>query len=100
MNNNNQQQMMNNNQQQMMNNNNQQQMNNLSNFDDSIDPNERLKQVQNERSQIDNMTSQYQTGQNFNPQESPHENNKRILEHESMNNQSNGNSSVFFLNPN
>jgi len=96
--NNNQQQMMNNNQQQMMNNN--QQPNNLSNFDDSIDPNERLKQVQNERSQIDNMSSQYQTGQNFNPQQSPYENNKRILEQETMNNQSNGNSSVFFLNQN
>ena len=90
---------MNNNQQQMMNNN-QQQMNNLSNFDDNIDPNERLKQVQSERSQIDNMASQYQTGQNFNPQQSPYENNKRILEQEAMNNQSNGNSSVFFLNQN
>ena len=88
-NNNNQQQMMNNNQQPMMN-----------NFDDSIDPNERLKQVQNDRSQIDNMASQYQTGQNFNPQQSPYENNKKILEQETMNNQSNGNSSVFFLNQN
>ena len=97
MNNNNQQQMMNNNQQQMMNGNQQQMMNN---FDDSIDPNERLKQVQNERSQIDNMSSQYQTGQNFNPQQSPHENNKRILEQETMNTKSNGNSSVFFLNQN
>ena len=81
--------MMNNNQQPMMN-----------NFDDSIDPNERLKQVQNDRSQIDNMASQYQTGQNFNPQQSPYENNKKILEQETMNNQSNGNSSVFFLNQN
>ena len=98
--NNNKQQMMNNNQQQQMINNNQQQPNNLSNVDNSIDPNERLKQVQNERSQIDNMTSQYQTGQNFNPQQSPYENNKRILEQETMNNQSNDNSSVFFLNPN
>jgi hypothetical protein len=103
--NNNQQQMMNNNQQQMMNDNQQQMMNGnqqqmMNNFDDSIDPNERLKQVQSERSQIDNMSSQYQTGQNFNPQQSPYENNKRILEQETMNNQSNGNSSVFFLNQN
>ena len=105
MTNNNEQQMMNDNQQQMMNNNQQQMMNNnqqqmMNNFDDSIDPNERLKQVQSERSQIDNMSSQYQTGQNFNPQQSPYENNKRILEQETMNNQSNGNSSVFFLNQN
>ena len=65
--------------------------NNQNQFNNNTDPNERLKKIQAERGDIDNMASTFQNGNNFDPTKSPYEQNKKFLEEESKN------SSVFFL---
>jgi hypothetical protein len=43
------------------------------------DPNKRIQMLEQQRTEIDNIASQYQTGKDFNPMVSPAENNKKIL---------------------
>ena len=67
--------------------------NNLNNqFNNNTDPNERLKKIQAERGEIDNIATNFQNGNNFDPTKSPYENNKKFLDQEESKN-----SSVFFL---
>ena len=69
------------------------QNNNLNNqFNNNTDPNERLKKIQSERGEIDNIACNFQNGNNFDPTKSPYENNKKFLDEEESKN-----SSVFFL---